>query len=220
MVNTLPAPQTLVTDTWVAATWAEFVAIADCSECEPAQHYYDAGWMRIETMPIGFAHGRDNSLLAAVVSLYGTLKNLPFLSLTNGSFRQAGERECQPDLAFYIGEELPTIPRSNRPVDVAFVDVTLYGPPTLAIEVASTTLSDDLGQKRLLYERLGVQEYWVINVEAATVIAFAIAHGGSRQISVSAVLPGLAIATLEAALHRSQTEDDGAVNRWLLEQFR
>ena len=39
------------------------------------------------------------------------------------------------------------------------MDVNLYGAPTLTIEVASTTLSDDLGQKRLLYERLGVQEY-------------------------------------------------------------
>lgn len=215
MVNTLPAPQNLVTDTWVPATWEEFLAIVDRPELEKARCYYDDGWMRIETMPIGFAHGRDNSLLASVVTLYGTLKNLSFLSLTNCSFRKARERECQPDLAFYIGTELPTIPRSNSPVDV-----NLYGPPTSAIEISSTTLSDDLGQKRLLYERLGVQEYWVVNVEAATVIAFAIADGGSRQIQVWAVLPDLPIAVIEEALRRSQTEDDGALNRWLLQQFR
>ena len=215
MVNTLPAPQNLVTETWVAATWEEFLALVDRPELESARCYYDAGWMRIETMPIGFAHSRDNSTLAAIVSLYGTLKDLPFLSITNGSFRKVGERECQPDLAFYVGSELPTIPRSNSPVDV-----NRYGPPTLAIEISSTTLSDDLGQKRLLYERLGIREYWVVNVEAATVIAFAIADGGSRQIQRSFVLPDLAIAVIEAALRRSQTEDDGAVNRWLLQQFR
>jgi Uma2 family endonuclease len=215
MVNTLPTTQQkLLTDTWVSATWEEFLVIAEGSELEQARCYYDTHWMRIETMPIGFAHGRDNSLLASVVTLYGTLKNLPFLSITNGSFRKAGERECQPDLAFYIGVGLPNIPRSNSPVDV-----NLYTPPTLTIEVASTTLSDDLGQKRLLYERLGVQEYWVVNVEAATVIAFAIAEGGSRQILVSAVLPGLSLSLIEEALKRSQTENDGAVNRWLLEQF-
>jgi Uma2 family endonuclease len=215
MVNTLPTPQDLVTDTWVPATWEGFLAVVDRPEAENARCYYDAGWMRIETMPIGFAHGRNNSLLASVVSLYGTLRNLPFVSITNGSFRKAGERECQPDLAFYIGAELPNIPRSNRPIDV-----NLYGPPTLVIEVSSTTLSDDLGQKRLLYERLAVQEYWVVNVEAATVIAFAIADGGSRQIQLSAVLPGLSISVVEAALRLSHTEDDGAVNRWLLQQFR
>lgn len=215
MVNTLPEPQNLVTEAWVPTTWEEFLAIAEGHELEKARCYYDAGWMRIETMPIGFAHGRDNSLLASFVSLYGTLRNLPFLSITNGSFRKVGERECQPDLAFYIGAELPTIPRSNSPVDV-----NLYGPPTLVIEVASTTLSDDLGQKRLLYERLGVQEYWVVNVEAATVIVFAIVDGGSRQIQVSVVLPDLPMSVIEEALRRSQTEDDGAVNRWLLQQFR
>jgi Uma2 family endonuclease len=215
MVNTLPTQQKLLADTWVCATWEEFLLISERSELEQTSCYYDTRWMRIETMPIGFAHGRDNSLLASVVTLYGTLKNLPFLSITNGSFRKAGERECQPDLAFYIGVELPNIPRSNSPVDV-----NLYGPPTLTIEVASTTLSDDLGPKRLLYERLGVQEYWVVNVEAATVIAFAIAEGGSRQIQVSAVLPGLSLSLIEEVLKRSQTENDTAVNRWLLEQFR
>jgi Uma2 family endonuclease len=214
MVNTLPTSQNLITDAWVAATWEDFLAITDRPEWENARCYYDAGWMRVETMPIGFAHARDNSLLAAVVSLYGTLKNLPFLSITNGSFQKAGERECQPDLAFYVGLELPAIPRSNTPVDV-----DCYGAPTLAIEIASTSLSDDLGQKRLLYERLGVQEYWVVNVEAAMVIAFAIANGGSHQIQHSVVLADLAISVVEEALRRSQTDDDGAVNRWLLQQF-
>lgn len=214
MVNILPTPQHLITDTWVLATWEEFLVLSEGLELEQVRCYYDAPWMRIEAMPIGFAHGRDNSLLASVVSLYGTLKNLPFLSITNGSFRAAGERECQPDLAFYVGSALPNIPRSNHPVDV-----NLYGPPTLAIEVSSTTLSDDLGQKRLLYERLGVAEYWVVNVEAATVIAFEIAGRGSRQIQISVVLPNLPISVIEEALQRSQTEDDGAVNRWLLQQF-
>jgi Uma2 family endonuclease len=215
MVNTLPAPQNLVTDTWVAATWEEFLALVDRPELEPARCYYDAGWMRIETMPIGSAHGQDNSILAATVSLYGTLKGITYVSFTNASFRKISERECQPDLAYYIGSDVQRPTKNNQPVDV-----DVWGAPALAIEISSTTLSDDLGQKRLLYERLGVQEYWVVNVEAATVIAFAIADGGSRQIQHSIVLPDLAIVVIEAALRRSQTEDDGAVNRWLLQQFR
>jgi Uma2 family endonuclease len=80
-------------------------------------------------------------------------------------------------------------------------------------------LSDDLGPKRLLYERLGVQEYWVVNVKAGEVIAFAVADNGSRQIQESLVSPGLAIATVESALQRSQIEDDGAINRWLIQEF-
>jgi Uma2 family endonuclease len=214
MVNTLPALQNLITDTWVAASWEEFLVISEHPTLKKARCYYDSGLLRIETIPIGFAHGRDNSTLASVVTLYGTLKNISFLSITNGSFRKKGERECQPDLAYYIGVDIQQPPKNNQPVDV-----DQYGSPTLAIEIASTTLSDDLGQKRLLYERLGVEEYWVVDVEAATVIAFSISNGGSRQIQCSEVLPELSASVIEEALQRSQTEDDGVVNRWLLQRF-
>ena len=214
MVNTLPIPKSLVLNTWVTATWAEFLAASEHAEIEKSNCYYDAGWMRIETMPIGFAHGKDNSTLAAVITLYGTMRSIPFMAVTNTSFRKSGKQECQPDLAFYIGSELPTVPRSNSPINV-----DEQGAPTLVIEIVVTTLSDDLGQKRLLYERLGVQEYWVVNVELVTVIAFAVQNGGSRQIQDSQVLPGLAIALIEAALRRSQTEDDGTINRWLMQIF-
>ncbi|OLP16548.1 hypothetical protein BST81_20325 [Leptolyngbya sp. 'hensonii'] len=215
MVNTIPPLQNTITDIWVPATWEEFLVLCDQPELEQARCYYDAGWMRIETMPIGSAHGQDNSILAAVISLYGTLKEMTYVSFTNTSFRKAGERECQPDLAYYISSDVQRPTKNNQPVDVE-----VWGSPTLAIEISSTTLSDDLGQKRLLYERLGVQEYWVVNVTAATVIAFAIADGGSRQIQVSAVLPSLPMTVIAEALRRSQSEDDGAVNRWLFEQFR
>lgn len=223
MVNALPSSQNLITDTWVRATWEEFLAVCDrlyvSSDAhrisDKARCYYDAGWMRIEIMGIGSAHGQDNSLLAAVVTLYGTLRNIPHIAFTNGSFRKAGERECQPDLAYYIGAGVQRPPKNNQPVDV-----NAYGAPTLAVEIAFTTLTDDLGQKRLLYERLGVQEYWVVDVQNAIVIAFAVAEGGSRQIQVSQVLPGLAMKTVEEALQRSQTADDTEVNRWLMQQFQ
>jgi len=100
------------------------------------------------------------------------------------------------------------------------VDIDIYGAPTLAIEISSTTLNDDLGQKRLLYERLGVREYWVVDGQNAIVIAFAVAEGGSRQIQVSQVLPELAINTIEEALRQSQTADDTEINRWLIQQFQ
>lgn len=87
------------------------------------------------------------------------------------------------------------------------------------MENAASSRSDDLGQKRLLYERLGVQEYWVVDAKSSEVIAFAIAEGRSGEIQKSQVLPGLDIALVEEALKRSQTEDDGEINRWLLQTF-
>jgi Uma2 family endonuclease len=206
--------QSLMTDTWVRASWEEFLVLADCPKYEKGRFYYDDGCMRIEMAAVGPIHGHDNSVVARVISLFATVKSIRIVEYTNTSFRKVGVRECQPDSSFYIGADLRLPPRTNSPVDV-----NQHDPPTLAIEIASTTLSDDLGRKRLLYERLGVQEYWVVDVSTSETIAFAVLDGGSRQIQDSQVLPGLKIATVEEALRRSQTEDDGAINRWLLQTF-
>jgi Uma2 family endonuclease len=123
-------------------------------------------------------------------------------------------RECQPDMAFYIGADFKIPPKTSKPIDV-----DEFGAPQLVVEIASTTLSDDIGRKRLLYERLEVQEYWVVDVDAGELIAFEVVDGGSKQIQESKVLPGLKISLIEEALERSQTQDDGEVNRWLLQVF-
>ncbi len=214
MVSTLPIPKQFITDAWVSATWEEFLVASEDSEQTKARCYYDLGLMRIEAMPTGSAHAQDNALLATTIGFYGAMKNLSFVSFVKGSFRKSGERECQPDLAYYIDCEVQRPTKNNQPVDVE-----VWGAPTLAIEISSTSLSDDLGDKRLLYERLGVGEYWVVNVKAAKVIAFEVANLGSRQIQTSLVLPGLPMGLVEEALQRSQTDDDGAVSRWLIQQF-
>jgi Uma2 family endonuclease len=214
MANALSVPYNLVTDAWVKASWEEFLALADSPELERARFYYDDGYTRIETVPIGSGHSQDNTLLSQMVSLYGTIKNIRIKGFTNGSFRKQSMRECQPDIAFYIGADFKIPPKTSKPIDV-----DEFGAPHLVIEIASTTLSDDIGRKRLLYERLEVQEYWVVDVEAGEVIAFEVANGGSKQIRESKILPGLKISLTEEALKRSQTEDDGEVNRWLLQVF-
>lgn len=62
------------------------------------------------------------------------------------------------------------------------------------------TLSDDLGNKRLLYEEFGAAEYWVVDVQNAQVIAFEIKDGGSRRLEESLVFSGLKISILNETL--------------------
>lgn len=212
MVST--APQPIVTDEWVPASWVEYMARLESVVPQEARCYLDADWMRVEISPLGALHGRENSIVSTLVVLYATLKGLRMVDLTNTTFRKTGLQEAQPDIAFYVGQGFDLPPRDNRPMDVL-----THGAPQLVIEIASTTLNDDLGKKRLLYERLGAVEYWVVDVQAAQVIAFEIADRRSGQITESQVLPGLAMATLEMALERSQQQEDATITRWLLELF-
>jgi Putative restriction endonuclease len=78
---------------------------------------------------------------------------------------------------------------------------------------------DHLGFKRLLYEELGVREYWVVDVENARILAFQILDRGSQRITTSNVLPGLEIATLEAAFASRKTQDDSQIMATLMTQF-
>jgi Uma2 family endonuclease len=206
--------QNLATDTWVKASWEDFLALADDSTYANGRFYYHQGYLRIEMSPLGPRHGRQNAIISKVASLFASLRNIPIVEFINTSFRKAGLNEFQPDLAFYLGSGLRVPPETNSPVDL-----NEYDPPTLVVEIGASSLSDDLGWKRLLYERAGVQEYWVNDANARRAIAFAIAEGRSGEIQESQVLPGLAIAIVEEALQRSQTQDDGEINRWLLQSF-
>lgn len=86
--------------------------------------------------------------------------------------------------------------------------------------MASSTLLDDQGTKRTLYEELGVAEYWIVNVHRAEVIAYAIANQGSQRIQDSQVLPGLEIALLNEALRRSRETNQAQVGTWLLQRLQ
>lgn len=211
MVNPLTVIETVPTDTWVEATWEDFLTFADDPTLESGKFYYEQGYMRIEMSALGAAHGQDNSIVSIVIILYATIKNIPIKGLTNTSFRKANVRGSQPDIAFYIGKNLKFPPRNNSPIDL-----NLLEPPTLVVEVAASSLEDDMDRKQKLYQRMGVQEYWVIDVNTGKVFAYFFTETESVSIDESQVLPGLKIALVEEALERSQTEDDGAISRWLL----
>lgn len=204
------------TDTWVPATWNEFVQATEESAYSKAKFYYHNGQLRIEMPPIGPDHAGDNTIIIFIVNLFCTIAGIPVRGFTNCSYRKTGVRESQPDVSYYINNRVSLAPKGSSVVDLDF-----NAPPDLAIEISDTTLSDDIGEKRLLYEELQVAEYWVVNVKKAQVIAFqVIANNGSQRIAESQVLPGLKIALLEAVLQRSHQTDNSQVGTWFLAQIQ
>jgi Uma2 family endonuclease len=198
---------------WVNATWDEFVSFGERAEFVKSKAFYFNGQMRIETMGVGADHARDNSILALVVSLFCITMGISIESFTNVSYRKPGFQEIQPDLSYYVGD-------GQVPTGSSIVNLTDYPVPDLAIEIADSSLSEDLGKKRLLYEALGIAEYWVIDVAQAQVVGFQIQSQGSHQIRESIVLPGLSFSILEQALVMSRSQNHTAVGIWLMQQFQ
>lgn len=205
----------LPTDTWVHATWNEYTQVIEDPRLEKAKGYYYKGKMRIEMSPVGNDHSRDHSIVIYAVHLFAAINNIDLNGHDNCTYRKTGFEEAQPDVSYYIGKNADVIPWGTT-----IINLDRFPSPTLAIEVANTSLSDDKGEKRLLYEEIGVAEYWIIDVQNVEVIAFTIENGGSRRITQSQVLPGLAITLLEEAFRRTRQLNHGKVSAWLLSQFQ
>ncbi len=207
--------QTQLTDTWICASWQEYEEAIANSLNEKAKSYYYKGHMRLEMAPVSFDHGQNHVVIIFAVTLFAALKAIPATGLDTTTFRKTGVQDCQPDVAYYLRERAQSIPTGT-----GIVNLDRYSAPDLVIEIAKTSLLDDLGTKRSLYEELGVAEYWVVDVQNAQIIAYAMADNGSKRIQESQVFPGLAIATLEEALRRSREMNQSQVAAWLLSQFQ
>jgi Uma2 family endonuclease len=205
----------LVPNNWVSATWDEYLKNIENPAHAKAKGYYHHDKYRIEMTPIGNEHSQDHSIVNHAVYLYATLKNIPLTGKDNCSYRQVGLKEFQPDLSYYVGNKANAIPWG-----VGIVNLDEYPVPDLVIEISNTSLADDLGAKRLLYEDLEIAEYWVVDVGNVNVIAFAIKDTGSKRIAESQVLTGLKIEILTAALQRSRNSNHTEVGSWLMQQFK
>ena len=203
------------TETWVKATWDEYIQIIEGSAYKKAKGYYHNGRMRIEMSPVGNPHSRDHAIIIHAVVLYAGIKGIDLDGHDNCTYRKTGCDEAQPDASFYIGELANAIPW-----ETTIIELDTNPPPTLAIEVAYTSLADDKGEKRLLYEALNVSEYWIVDVQNVQLIAFSVENRGSRRINQSQVLPGLEIALLEEAFRRCRQTNHGKVSAWLLSQWQ
>jgi Uma2 family endonuclease len=205
----------LTTDAWVPASWNEYLNAVEALVCQDAKGYYYWGCMRLEMLPVGFDHGINHSLIALAINLFGILNGIPLTMADACSYRKVGIQESQPDLSVYVGTTANAIPK-----ETTIVNLDRYPPPNLVVEISKTTLLDDIGTKRSLYEEMGVQEYWIVDVKNVQIVAYQVHARGSQRIHVSQVLPNLKFATLDEALRRSQHQNQSEIGAWLIQQFQ
>ena len=184
----------LTTNIWLKADWETYTTIIDSPDRAKDRGYYYNGYMRIEDMPTGADHAIDNGLVYLAITLFCMVKGIPIQGLIGCSYRKVEVRECQPDISFYIGDRANLAPKGK-----SVVNLDEQAIPNLVVEISNTTINDDLGAKRLLYEEMGVSEYWIVDVQNTLIYAFEIIVGGaspsgyrgSRRIDTSLVLPEL-----------------------------
>ena len=205
----------LTTNTWLKADWETYTTIVESPDREKDCGYYYNGYMRIEDLPTGADHSRYHIIMTFAINLFCTIGGIAINGLDNCSYRKIGIRECQPDLSYYCGDRARL-----APIGRSVVNLDEQATPDLVIEISNTTINDDLGAKRFLYEEMGVSEYWIVDVQNTLIYAFEIIERGSRRIDTSLVLPELSIETITAALNRSKESDQSQVGQWLMSQFQ
>ncbi|MEO0769471.1 MAG: Uma2 family endonuclease [Cyanobacteria bacterium J06649_4] len=202
-------------DAWVSVEWAEFLRLAELPDYRDCKAYYHNGKMRIESMSTGSDHAKAHAILMALIAVFGIVKAIPLDPRDGCTYRHTPDDEFQPDASYYIGDKVGSVPNGTR-----LVELETYPKPDLVIEVSDTTLADDMGEKRLMYEELGVSEYWIWDVKNTQIIAFAItAKGASERITTSRVLPNLSLDLLTEALQRSQESDQSTAGAWYMQQL-
>jgi hypothetical protein len=206
-----------IANSWIKADWDTYVNTVKSRKCEKHRSYYHIDRMRIEDLFVGADVARSKPIIYFAIISYG------MSGLINCSYQTIGIRECQPAISFYVGNKA-----SPPPTGKSVVNLNEQAIPNLVIEISNTTLEDDLGAKRLLYEEMGISEYWVVDVQNSLIYAFEMFDGGaspseyrgSKRIDTSIVLPGLSIETIITALNLSKEQDQSQIGKWLMSQFQ
>jgi Uma2 family endonuclease len=139
--------------------------------------------------PLKYRHGRHHSLVMGWLNVFEAAT--PGVEVLDGATVILGdESEPQPDAIVIVNAQAGGQTRIDE-------DDYVTGPPELVVEVASSSESYDLYEKKRDYEQLGVQEYLVVVVRSKSIRWFLrrgkqfVEFETSDGIYRSELLPGL-----------------------------
>ncbi len=149
----------------------------------------------VMTPPAGWPHGGVGSAIQADLFRHVRERRLGHTFDSSQGFALPSGDVVEPDHSFVSNERWAAAP---TPVVGSFLQVI----PDLVIETLSpATASRDRGEKKAIYERNGVREYWLVDTRARTVTQFRLEGGryeealvfGEDDVISSSVLPELTL---------------------------
>ena len=150
----------ILLNSWVSMSWSQYLRYSEQPQFEKAKAYYDKERGRFEMLPVGFGHGKNHVVVAYAINLFCAIRAIPLCIVDTTTLRKAGIDDSQPDLSIWTGLKARSIPD-----DTGIVDLNRYPTSDMVVEISNTSLLDDLGTKRSLYEDLGICEYWVVDIK-------------------------------------------------------
>jgi Uma2 family endonuclease len=198
-------------------SWSEYVALRDDASQDWRKIIFDAGWLWVDMGKEGPNHAAFSDLITAIFFVWSFIyPQTPLQSYGRCLIEQQDTSACAPDLVLYQGDNIPRwqVGEPRR------IDLSQHRLPDLVGEISDTTLSLDLDEQKQLYAKLGIVEYWVIDVKGLRVFAFGLTEAGTyAPIETSQILSGLPIRLVEQTLERLPEETNTAAANWFRQQL-
>ncbi len=186
--------QDVVLESTRSLTQAEFAAWVARRAGEPDRYELLNGRI-VMTPPAGYPHGQLEATLTRLVGTFVAARKLGKVSGSSQGFDLPSGDTVAADVTFVSTARWQAAP---PPEAGKFLGVV----PDLVIEILSaSTASRDRGEKKAIYAKNGVTEYWLVDARAREVLVFPLAGDRYGEPAVftntdrarSVVLAGLEI---------------------------
>ena len=186
--------QGLVFESAQLLTQTEFVAfVEECERVGDRAHYELLNGRVVMNPPAGYPHGEIESNVQWVVGKIVREHGLGKVFGSSQGFELSSGDTVEPDHSFVSAARWSAAP---PPESGKFLRVV----PDLVVEILSTrTASQDRGEKKAIYERNAVLEYWLVDPRSRQVTAFSYQDGHFDGGAVHAESEGFASRILNGA---------------------
>ncbi|PLS67475.1 MAG: Uma2 family endonuclease [Cyanobacteria bacterium M5B4] len=221
MTVSLEKLQTELYCRWQPAIWQDYERMRDAlsndATIQKVQLFFYDHQLLVENMGWeGLLHSEVRELLSLILGLW-LMQHPEIKSKILGSclMEKLGKQAAAPDIAIYIGEDLPKYRKGeSRRINLDHEQV-----PNLVIEVADTTLDSDLDQKKHLYAELGVPEYWVIDTQSNQVFIFILQDQRYFKAENSQLIVGFTASLLSQTIEQMKAGSNISAALWFSERL-